>query len=60
MDREEDCTAHRGILQAAKYVKQKIEELGLLETAFNNAPPVGSNSIHKSNINHISLYKYFH
>lgn len=37
MDCFADCVAHKGILQAAMYIKQKLEELQLLETAFQRA-----------------------
>ena len=33
----ENCVAHKGILQAAKYVKATIEKLHLLEQAFERA-----------------------
>lgn len=37
IDGLENCVAHKGILQAAKYVKDTIEKLHLLEQAFERA-----------------------
>ena len=31
------CVAHKGILQAATYVKNTLEEKGILEAAFDRA-----------------------
>ena len=37
IDGLDNCVAHKGILQAAKYVKTTIEKLQLLEQAFERA-----------------------